>query len=70
MGGRYGMGQKRCQICGLFIEWNDLKCPCCHYRLRIKPHNPKSKQRIILAIGDNIKKQKAKSKKTINFDHI
>lgn len=49
-GGRYGTGQKRCQICGLFIQWSDLWCPCCHYKLRIKPRSPKSKARMLLAM--------------------
>lgn len=50
VGGRYGLGQKRCQVCCLFIEWDDLWCPCCHYRLRVKPHNPKSKRRVLAII--------------------
>jgi len=31
--GRYSTGQKRCQICELFIKWDGLWCPCCGYRL-------------------------------------
>ena len=53
MGGRYGVGQKRCQTCGIFIKWNDIWCPCCHFRLRTKPRSPKSKQRLMLAMGKN-----------------
>jgi len=34
--GRYASGQKRCQICELFINWEGLWCPCCGYRLRIR----------------------------------
>jgi hypothetical protein len=41
--GRYANGQKRCQICGLFLEWSGLWCPCCGYRLRGKPRNLKYK---------------------------
>jgi hypothetical protein len=33
----YANGQKRCQICNLFIKWNGLSCPCCGYRLRNGP---------------------------------
>jgi len=44
--GRYVVGQKRCQICELFIEWNGLWCPCCGYRLRSKPRNLKYKSRL------------------------
>jgi hypothetical protein len=44
--GRYVMGQKRCQICELFIDWAGLWCPCCGYRLRTKPRNLKYKSRL------------------------
>jgi hypothetical protein len=37
----YANGQKRCQICELFIKWDQLYCPCCGYRLRTRPRNPK-----------------------------
>ena len=35
--GRYASGQRRCQVCQIFIKWEGLWCPCCGYRLRIKP---------------------------------
>ena len=38
-GGRYLIGQKRCQVCQVFINWNGDFCPCCGYRLRTKPRN-------------------------------
>jgi len=38
-GGRYSKGQKRCQRCEIFINWDGLWCPCCNYRLRLKPRN-------------------------------
>jgi uncharacterized Zn finger protein (UPF0148 family) len=37
----YANGQKRCKICGLFIKWDGLFCPCCGHRLRARPRNPK-----------------------------
>jgi len=37
--GRYASGQRRCQICEIFIKWEGLWCPCCGYRLRTKPRN-------------------------------
>ncbi len=43
IGTRYGTGQKRCQVCELFIKVEGLFCPCCGYRLRTKPRNSKSK---------------------------
>jgi predicted amidophosphoribosyltransferase len=39
--GRYAAGQRRCQICQMFIKWEGLWCPCCGYRLRTKPRNLK-----------------------------
>src|SRR3972149_4554502 len=42
-GTRYGIGQKRCQVCDIFINWNGIFCPCCNYRLRSKPRNNKYK---------------------------
>ena len=44
--GRYSMGQKRCQICELFIMWDGLWCPCCGYRLRTRPRNLKYKAKL------------------------
>ena len=41
--GRYASGQKRCQICEIFIKWDGLWCPCCGYRLRTRPRNIKFK---------------------------
>ena len=41
--GRYASGQKRCQICEIFVKWDGLWCPCCGYRLRTKPRNLKYK---------------------------
>ncbi len=39
IGDRYSTGQKRCQVCEIFIKWDGLWCPCCNYRLRMKPRN-------------------------------
>jgi len=44
--GRYAIGQKRCQVCEIFIEWEGVWCPCCGYRLRTKPRNLKYKERL------------------------
>jgi hypothetical protein len=40
---RYATGQKRCQVCELFIKWDGLFCPCCGYKLRTRPRNFKLK---------------------------
>lgn len=41
--GRYASGQKRCQICNVYMNFNGLKCPCCNFKLRSKPRNLKYK---------------------------
>ena len=52
-GMRYLLGQKRCQVCQIFIvNWQGLFCPCCGCRLRNKPRNGKFKQ---LTLSNNIK---------------
>lgn len=53
--GRYAAGQKRCQICEIFLDWQGIWCPCCGYRLRGKPRNTQYKDRLnatILKVGD------------------
>jgi len=42
-GKRYLIGQKRCQVCQVFINWLSFWCPCCGYRLRSGPRSTKSK---------------------------
>ena len=44
--GRYASGQRRCQICEIFIKWEGLWCPCCGYRLRTKPRNKIYKEKL------------------------
>ncbi|MGB7638218.1 MAG: hypothetical protein WBL88_11680 [Nitrososphaeraceae archaeon] len=51
---RYGSGQRRCQICEIFMRWNRLWCPCCGYMLRTKPRNQEFKAK--LRIRDSIKR--------------
>jgi len=36
IGRRYGQGQKRCQMCETWVNYEGNWCPCCHYRLRTK----------------------------------
>ena len=50
-GGRYVIGQKRCQTCAIYLNWKDLWCPCCGKRLRTKPRNKTFK----LALRENQK---------------
>lgn len=44
--GRYIVGQKRCQVCDIFMRWDGIWCPCCGYRLRSLPRNSKYKQKV------------------------
>ena len=44
--GRYATGQKRCQMCAIFMRWDGLWCPCCGCRVRTKPRNSKFKQKL------------------------
>ena len=48
--GRYIAGQKRCQVCEIFILWPEYFCPCCGYRLRTRPRNFKYKSKMKEAI--------------------
>ena len=56
--GRYASGQRRCQICEIFIKWEGLWCPCCGYRLRTKPRNLKYKAKLRARVeADSIEAQ-------------
>ena len=50
-GQRYLIGQKHCQVCQLFINWQGTFCPCCGYRLRSRPRNRKFKLTLRKAIN-------------------
>lgn len=43
---RYILGQKRCQICSLFINWTGVFCPCCGNKLRINPRKSENKKKL------------------------
>lgn len=42
-GPRYGQGQKRCQMCDTWINFEGIRCPCCNYRLRSRSRLAKCK---------------------------
>jgi hypothetical protein len=46
MQGRYEIGQKRCQICEIFINCSGSRCPCCHTSLRTKPRTKKYREKL------------------------
>ena len=47
--GRYASGQRRCQECQIFINFNGRLCPCCNTRLRGKPRNKIYKEKLRIA---------------------
>ena len=44
-GSRYAAGQKRCQTCEIFINWDGIFCPCCTTRLRGRPRKMEYKDK-------------------------
>lgn len=34
---KYKQGHKRCSYCGLFLNTQNARCPCCKITLRTKP---------------------------------
>ncbi|RNJ75933.1 MAG: hypothetical protein EB830_05150, partial [Nitrosopumilus sp. H13] len=63
--GRYASGQRRCQICEIFIKWEGLWCPCCGYRLRTKPRNLKYKAKLRARVEADSLEAKAAHAKAI-----
>lgn len=45
--GRYRKGQKRCQVCEIYILCDRFFCPCCGCRLRTKPRNKVYKEKLM-----------------------
>jgi len=46
-GSRYVKGQKRCNSCDIYIEWDGFFCPCCGMRLRVAPRHQKYKEKVL-----------------------
>jgi hypothetical protein len=64
----YANGQKRCQICELFIRWDGIFCPCCGCRLRNGPRCFKFKAKLKLKQKQKeMKMQKAHNKDSSNI---
>lgn len=42
---RYANGQKRCNVCEVFLKWDGRCCPCCGMSLRTRPRISKHKQK-------------------------
>jgi hypothetical protein len=47
---RYAIGQKRCQICEIFLQWDGLWCPCCGNKVRTKPHAPRLRAKLLSSV--------------------
>ena len=62
--GRYSIGQKRCQVCEIFLKWDGLWCPCCGYRLRTNPRNSKFKAEL------RARKEIDKAKKSVVYKQL
>jgi hypothetical protein len=45
--GRYAAGQKRCNYCEVFVNFNGLCCPCCGRQLRCLPRSRKGKEKYL-----------------------
>jgi len=46
-GSRYEKGQKRCNSCDIYMEWDGFFCPCCGYKLRTAPRHQKWKEKVL-----------------------
>ena len=42
--GRYASGQKRCNHCTIFLNFEGSNCPCCGRQLRCLPRSRKGKE--------------------------
>jgi hypothetical protein len=59
-GARYISGQKRCQVCEIFMNCDGLYCPCCRHRLRTKPRLGEARTKLRLAIVMKMHKERKK----------
>ena len=65
---RYATGNKRCQVCEIFIKWDGIFCPCCGYKLRIGPRSFKFKAKLRIKQKQKEKQmQKAQNKNSSNI---
>lgn len=38
---KYSLGHKRCSTCEVWMDIDDIRCPCCHSQLRTKTKSGK-----------------------------
>lgn len=48
--GRYASGQKRCNYCEIFVDYDGIICPCCNRQLRCLPRSRKGKEKYLAHI--------------------
>ena len=48
--GRYAAGQKRCNYCEVFVDYEGISCPCCNRQLRCLPRSRKGKEKYLSQI--------------------
>jgi len=48
---RYASGQKRCNYCEIFVNYDGLNCPCCKRQLRCLPRSRRGKESYQLQIA-------------------
>jgi len=51
--GRYAAGQKRCNFCEIFVDYEGIACPCCRTLLRCAPRSRKGKERYLKQMFKN-----------------
>lgn len=45
--GRYASGQRRCQVCEIFMSWQGSYCPCCGCKLRTRPRGSRWRKKML-----------------------
>ncbi len=45
---RYASGQKRCNVCELFVNWEGHNCPCCGMKLRTRSKISRYRRKCII----------------------
>jgi rRNA maturation endonuclease Nob1 len=53
-GNRYVNGQKRCNVCDVFVKWDGLFCPCCGKQLRTRPKISRYRRNYTVQIEPNM----------------
>lgn len=49
----YANGMKRCQVCDCWFKTESIWCPCCGWKLRVKPKGSYNKKRYWEIVRNN-----------------